>query len=369
MVSNLMQKLPIEVRRIILSLVPQQELLSIRKVSDDWFCTQVIDYIISANRGTVSIIFEQRSLEAFLQICDIARFTPQVHTLRICMRHILSLDERRHFDDTEGVEDDADNDRDAYGTWASEDSLLRLNEQCELMRNYAFLKCFQEALQTLTICKTIVFTDGELPRDVCSPAEDVDPSHYHGLVLNSGDSIAFVTKSLDVVLNGPNLPHLEAITFDIGQFSVKDRDGLKPTMLPSLSGLVANVRRLSLNLDHKFIDTPDLRTFVSGFPELQELRLEVADEDWMFGTLPFLSNMAIPKLRKLNLEWLACEMHELNNFLLQHQDTSSHIVLDRVFLHGTRSWDRIHQALTQRLNLQEIVMKDCGIASDEIAEA
>ncbi|KAF4963546.1 hypothetical protein FSARC_8451 [Fusarium sarcochroum] len=314
-------------------------------------------------------MFERRSLEGFVQICDIPRLTSQVHTLRICIRHILPLDERRHYDDTEGVEDDAENDGDTYGTWTSEDSLLRLKRQHELMKNYAFLKCFQEALQKLTRCKTIVFTDGKLPRDVCSPAEDVDPSRYHGLVLKSGDSIAFVSKSLDVVLNGPNLPHLEAITFDIGQFSIKNRDGLKPTMLPSLSGLVANVRRLSLNLDHKLNNTPELRTFVSGFPELRELRLEVTDEDWMFGTLPFLSNIAIPKLRKLNLEGLACEMHELNDFLLQHQDTLSHIVLDRVLLHGTRSWDRIHQTLSHRLDLQEIVMKNLGIAGDEIAKS
>ncbi|KAF4973007.1 hypothetical protein FSARC_584 [Fusarium sarcochroum] len=271
-------------------------------------------------------MFERRSLEGLLQICKIPRFASQVHTLDICIRHLLPLDEQRRSDDTNSVEDDTDNDRDTYGTWTSEDSLFRLGGQDELMTDYAFHKCVREALQKLTECKTITFSDLGLPRGICSPEKGVDPSHYHGLMLKSGDSIAFVTKSLDVVLNGPNLPDLEAITFNIGQFPVKNLDGLKPTMLPPLPSSVANVRRLSLHLDQKFLDGPELRTFVKGFPELLELGLKVVDEDWMTGTLPFLSEMAVPKLRKLHLRWLACTMRELNDFLLQHQDTLSHIL-------------------------------------------
>ncbi|KAF4969909.1 hypothetical protein FSARC_2966 [Fusarium sarcochroum] len=363
MVPNLLRKLPAEVRLIILSLLPQQDLLSIRQVSEAWLCAEVDDEIIRTHPGTVSFMFERRSLEGFLQICDIPRFASHVHTLDICVRHLLPLNERRHSGDTDGDGSDTD------GTCISQASALRLDGQNELMRDYAFLKCFHEALQKLTECKTIIFNDHGPPRGPCSPTKGVDPSHYRGLVLKSGDSIAFVSKSLNVVLNGPNLPHLEAVTFDIGQFSIKNRDGLKPTMLPSLSSSVANVRRLSLHLDQKFLDGPELQTFVEGLPELLELGLEIVDEDWMTGTLPFLSKITIPKLRKLRLRGLACKMHELNDFLLQHQDTLSHVILYMVYLHGTRSWDRIDQTLSHRLNLQEISMECCGIASDRIAES
>ncbi|KAF4967377.1 hypothetical protein FSARC_5056 [Fusarium sarcochroum] len=322
MVPHLMPKLPIEIQCIILSLVPQLDLLSIRQVSEGWFHAEVIDQVISTSLGTVSIMFERQSLESFLQICEIPNFASQIRILDICIRHLLPLDNQQRSGDAndDGEDEDVNDGGHTYATCTSGYCMLHLREQDELMRNYTLLKRFSEGLQKLTQCGAIVFADEEPPRGFCGLAEGVDPSHYRGVMLKPGESIAFVSKVLHVVLDGPVRPHLEAIDFNIGEFSSRNMDGIKPSMLPSLPSAVANVRRLSLHLDCESLDGSELGTFIQGFPELLELGLTIVGDDWMLKTLPFLNQMAIPQLQKLCLTWLACGMHELETFLIRHRE-------------------------------------------------
>jgi hypothetical protein len=97
---------------------------------------------------------------------------------------------------------------------------------------------------------------------------------------------------------------------------------------------------------------------------MMELILEVLAAQMQY---PQLQHATIPKLEKLYLRWLVCEMHESNDFLFWHKTYLRYVDFDDLFLWG--SWDAIRQTLDSIPTQPEIHLVGCKLAGDAITEA
>ncbi|KAM0361061.1 hypothetical protein ACHAO7_011881 [Fusarium culmorum] len=107
--------------------------------------------------------------------------------------------------------------QDIDGKQINDNSIFQLKDQGILMKDPKLIKGFSEALKKLTSCRSITFTDDEVPLGIFGPNERVHPSQCRPLVLKSGASIAFVSKLLFVVLVRSVPPRLDAVAFDFGE--------------------------------------------------------------------------------------------------------------------------------------------------------
>ncbi|POR32470.1 hypothetical protein TPAR_07324 [Tolypocladium paradoxum] len=330
---------------------------------------------------TRRVMFERRSLDTLADISKHHTLGRSVHTLEVCVYHLLPLKELEEIEPpfseyeeimkkvassnggTRSADTRSSSPHDHYHRLSQlhkEAYLTHLEDQDQLIRAQYALGCLTQAMTHLTQCKRIVIDDSNRPWGLDRLKRMTGVLPQRTLTFASTKSIELVRHILSAVLTAVVASKLdvEDVEISIGCL-MQNANRISPYMLPSLPSRIISLRRLHLVLDPglpKFASTlpwgSGLIRFVRLFPELSEFSLEFEHRD-DFGRFAGCAAMLdIPKLEALTLCLIDCTGEQLADLLLHHKKTLREISFDSINLtDGAESWHSLIKEIREGLDI------------------
>jgi len=309
-------------------------------------------------------MLDRRSLHNLLEVSAHPVFGPSLHTLEICIDHLIE-------------------DPPSYqpGTWISPGNwaLLAESDVEAAVNTEEYMRCLEDqkrlsewgldtayltrALINLPNCKTVCVNDTHRPWGAASQKRQtgVRPTSSIGHV----ESVDYVKHTIKVVLAAIMASQVSLNLLEISPGF--NREAIGPAMLPPRPDIcigqpmshLTRVTSLALMLNpgtgqNSNTWATDLLHFLELFPALEGFSLNFYERDEEGRLSELSTRLRLQSLRVITIDSANCTEHDLAMLFLNHKDTLKEIHLDCVsIINGKGSWTSLESTVEEQLSVEE----------------